>query len=364
MSATVEQDEVPFAVRPRAGAADEDRARAARARGAPSVFGRDRLAAEAWWLLSRTRPSARARGRARGWHAAAPDGWRAGLDSPRPGWRNRRAGARTRFGQPCGDCAGRRWGRAGARGPLPKAGDRGTVRRLHRARQQGCRAAWPRCSSPNSTGFAPTLKPTRSRPRSGSSACGGFGRGKESQKDAARFLTASSDGLSNALEGVVSSDAKIGVGLVTIPIGPLLSLCNRLVSGSRLHGSVHHSAARGRLILTAQLVGGPVTGCWRVDAPYESDAVTERACLDAMVRELAPFPQLSWGRGARRGVFCWGWAVSRLLGGGFVVATLGVRWAWFRPPGSVGLWQHVRQRNEGEARRARLHVCSAGRGVP
>ena len=117
---------------------------------------------------------------------------------------------------------------------------------------------------------------------------GGFGRGKERQKEAARFLTASSDGLSDALQGAVSSDANVGLGPVTVPVGPLLALSSRLVRGSRLTGGLHRTGADGAMILTAQLAGGPVTGSWRVDARHESEAGgAERECLDAMVQELA-----------------------------------------------------------------------------
>ena len=62
------------------------------------------------------------------------------------------------------------------------------------------------------------------------------------------------------------------------------------------------------------------------------------------------FPRLSWARG---GSFAcvWGvWGCSRLGVGRSVVATLAVGWRPFRPQWPIGLWQHVCQGNEGEAR--------------
>ena len=43
-------------------------------------------------------------------------------------------------------------------------------------------------------------------------------------------------------------------------------------------------------------------------------------------------------------------AVLRPSVAGRVVATLAVGWRCFRPLGGLGLWQHVRQGNEGQAR--------------
>lgn len=127
---------------------------------------------------------------------------------------------------------------------------------------------------------------------------GGFGRGKE----AAAFLTASADDVSDVLEGAVASDARLEVGPARIPIGPLLAVMNRLVRGPRLIGSVHMTESGGGPTLTAHLVGGGNPGTWRVDLGREpSSAEQRKAFLDTMVCELAcrMFAQLTLGGDVR-----------------------------------------------------------------
>ena len=113
---------------------------------------------------------------------------------------------------------------------------------------------------------------------------GGFGRAKEP----GCFLTATGDGLTTALEGAVASDTTVQIGLVKLPLWPLLSLLNQLGRGPRLVGSLHSAGPNGAPTLTAQLVRGRVGGMWRVSAGRVPTTPADEACiLDELVRELA-----------------------------------------------------------------------------
>lgn len=123
---------------------------------------------------------------------------------------------------------------------------------------------------------------------------GGFDRAK----DAASFLTVSADQGDAVLEGVVASDASIGAGPLRIPLGPLIAMVNRLTRGPRVVGTVHLTEAGGGPTLTAQLVGAPRGGTWRVDEETQPQTAEQRqAFLDTMVRELAcrMFAELALG---------------------------------------------------------------------
>jgi tetratricopeptide (TPR) repeat protein len=117
---------------------------------------------------------------------------------------------------------------------------------------------------------------------------GGFGLGRERQQQGARFLTASADGLTHALDDAVAREAQIELGVLKLPIGAILSTANRLMSGERVIGSVHRAGSCGALVLTAQLVGGQHSRSWRIDAPRKSGTPhKDQDSLGEMVRELA-----------------------------------------------------------------------------
>lgn len=136
---------------------------------------------------------------------------------------------------------------------------------------------------------------------------GGFQAGK----DAASFLPANADGLTEALEGAVASDAKLEVGAVKVPIGVVLSLLNRAVRGPCVVASVHFTKAGVGPTLSAQLVRGRrAAAIWRVDPPSEAhDARTASAYLDTMIHELAVrmFTTLSF-EGSERWRAVWAFA--------------------------------------------------------
>ncbi|CAN5213434.1 hypothetical protein BH18ACT4_BH18ACT4_06410 [soil metagenome] len=69
--------------------------------------------------------------------------------------------------------------------------------------------------------------------------------------------------LSDVLVSVVSVEATVGVGPITVPIGALAALVGRLASGPRITGAVH--SVGGALILTARTVGASTIDTWRVD---------------------------------------------------------------------------------------------------
>ncbi len=89
------------------------------------------------------------------------------------------------------------------------------------------------------------------------------------------------------LKDAVSSQSELSLGPLKIPVGTLMSLIGRFVQGPRLLGSLHNGG--GKLILTAQLVGGRNSFEWRVDQvlPPGQSSEPHSPDLASMVEELA-----------------------------------------------------------------------------
>ncbi len=101
--------------------------------------------------------------------------------------------------------------------------------------------------------------------------------------------TLSVDQLTEALQGTISSDAKVSLGPLTISLAPFIYLIGRVLQSPRITGRLHRDG--DRLILTAQVVRDrPLS--WRVQrdlslTPQPPSASSEEPVIDAMVRELA-----------------------------------------------------------------------------
>jgi tetratricopeptide (TPR) repeat protein len=89
------------------------------------------------------------------------------------------------------------------------------------------------------------------------------------------------------LKDAVSSQSELSLGPLKIPVGTLLSLIGRFIQGPRILGSLHNDG--GKLILTAQSVGGRNSFKWRVDQvlPPIQSAEPHSPNLVSMVQELA-----------------------------------------------------------------------------
>lgn len=101
--------------------------------------------------------------------------------------------------------------------------------------------------------------------------------------------TLSVDQLTEALQGTISSDAKVNLGPLTISLAPFIYLIGRVLQSPRITGRLHRDG--DRLILTAQ-VARERSLSWRVQhdlslAPEDPSAKSEGPVIDAMVRELA-----------------------------------------------------------------------------
>lgn len=90
------------------------------------------------------------------------------------------------------------------------------------------------------------------------------------------------DDVSDFLMGAVSTQSKLNLGPLEIPIGTLLGLLGRFVQGPRIIGSLHKD--NDNLILTAQRIGSIPTCSWRVDSTSVDGA---KKSIDEMVGELA-----------------------------------------------------------------------------
>ncbi len=89
------------------------------------------------------------------------------------------------------------------------------------------------------------------------------------------------------LKDAVSSQSELSLGPLKSPVGTLMSLIGRFVQGPRILGSLHNGG--GKLILTAQLVGGRNSFEWRVDQvlPPGQSSEPHSPDLASMVEELA-----------------------------------------------------------------------------
>jgi tetratricopeptide (TPR) repeat protein len=101
--------------------------------------------------------------------------------------------------------------------------------------------------------------------------------------------TLSVDQLTEALQGTISGDAKIGLGPLTISLAPFIHLLGRVLQSPRITGRLHRDG--DRLILTAQ-VARERSLSWRVQRDVTSASDDESASatepvIDDMVRELA-----------------------------------------------------------------------------
>ena len=88
------------------------------------------------------------------------------------------------------------------------------------------------------------------------------------------------------LKDAVSSQSKLSLGPIEIPIGILMSLLGHIVQGPRIIGSLHKD--NGDLVLTAQIVGGKYPFKWRVNSaslPVQSTDQSPHDLVD-MVEEL------------------------------------------------------------------------------
>src|SRR5712691_8278010 len=92
--------------------------------------------------------------------------------------------------------------------------------------------------------------------------------------------------LGQLLKDAVSSQSKLSLGPIEIPIGILMSLLGHIVQGPRIIGSLHKD--NGDLVLTAQIVGGKYPFKWRVNSaslPVQSTDQSPHDLVD-MVEEL------------------------------------------------------------------------------
>ena len=88
------------------------------------------------------------------------------------------------------------------------------------------------------------------------------------------------------LKDAISSQSKLSLGPIEIPIGILMSLLGHIVQGPRIIGSFHKD--NGDLVLTAQIVGGKYPFRWRVNSatlPVQSTDQSPHDLVD-MVEEL------------------------------------------------------------------------------
>jgi len=88
------------------------------------------------------------------------------------------------------------------------------------------------------------------------------------------------------LKDAISSQSKLSLGPIEIPIGILMSLLGHIVQGPRIIGSFHKD--NGDLVLTAQIVGGKYPFKWRVNSatlPVQSTDQSPHDLVD-MVEEL------------------------------------------------------------------------------
>ncbi len=88
------------------------------------------------------------------------------------------------------------------------------------------------------------------------------------------------------LKDAVSSQSKLSLGPIEIPIGILMSLLGHIVQGPRIIGSLHKD--NGDLVLTAQIVGGKYPFKWRVNSATLPVQSTDQSPHDLvnMVEEL------------------------------------------------------------------------------
>lgn len=85
------------------------------------------------------------------------------------------------------------------------------------------------------------------------------------------------------LKDEVTTDSKVQLGPLAVPIGPILAFVGRLVQGPRLTGSIHKEG--GTLVLIGQISGGGQSGNWRADLE-DSELQTPQApnkALDTLV---------------------------------------------------------------------------------
>lgn len=93
--------------------------------------------------------------------------------------------------------------------------------------------------------------------------------------------------ISETLKSAVSAESKFSLGPLEIPVGTLMALVGRLVSGPRIIGGLHKD--KDLHILTAQMIGIKGSYIWRIDdpTPLEQSMNHGTRGLDDMIKELA-----------------------------------------------------------------------------
>src|SRR5205085_11633057 len=102
--------------------------------------------------------------------------------------------------------------------------------------------------------------------------------------------------VSEFLESAATTESKVSVGPLQIPIGIVLAFFGRLVRGPRLVGGVHVEGAT--VVLSAQLSQSGALHAWRVDRPLPAGRPAARVDVPhEMVEELAcrMFTELALG---------------------------------------------------------------------
>ncbi len=93
-------------------------------------------------------------------------------------------------------------------------------------------------------------------------------------------------GVGETLKSAVTSDSKVKLGVLEVPIGAIMSVLGMAVEGPRLTGSLHKEG--DNLILIAKISGGGLKGEWHVSSPdFPKKDVSSGDPLSRMIRQLA-----------------------------------------------------------------------------
>lgn len=88
------------------------------------------------------------------------------------------------------------------------------------------------------------------------------------------------------LQGMISGESKVRLGLVELPVGALMGVVGRIVQGPRITGSLHKEG--NSMTLVASLTGGDRNRNWQVrSGDLDKGRSTEDSTLRSMIEQMA-----------------------------------------------------------------------------
>jgi len=95
-----------------------------------------------------------------------------------------------------------------------------------------------------------------------------------------------SSNVGEALKSAVTSDSKVKLGILEVPVGAIMGVLSMTVEGPRLTGGLHKED--DCLVIIAKISGGGLKGDWRVSSSEISEEIPKEGDrLSRMIRQLA-----------------------------------------------------------------------------